>query len=189
MDKKETAMIMPSEVTKVITIKTPEDLTEATSTLSVLNKALDFLTEKKKKLTKPANEILAEVRARYKEPETLLKNKIEEIRAMMTAYANKQDAIAERKEEKITEKLASGDISIEKAADALSKLPEAPKNVATDEGSVKFKPVPKCEVEDLSKVPLEYHKADDVKIRAAMLEGTKLPGVRYWIDQVPYNSR
>ncbi len=186
---KETAITLPSEASVVIKIKTPEDLTRATSILSLLNKTLDVLTEQKEKLTKPLNATLKEIRARYKEPETILEGKISEIRQEMTTYQTKQMAIQAKKEAKLADKVAAGDITIEKAADALAKLPETPTAVDTTEGSVQFKPVKKFEVIDLSKLPIEYLVANEVKIRAAMNEGKELPGVRYYVEQVPYNSR
>lgn len=180
---------MPREATAVIAIKTPEDMTNATKVLSVLNKTLDLLTEKKKLLTDPINKALKEIRSRYKAPEEILESKIEEIRGMMIQYQTKQIAIADKKEAKLAEKLADGSISIEKATDAMAKLPDVPTTTQTEEGSIKFKPIKCFEVLDISALPIEYHLANEVKIRASMGEGKELPGVRYFIEQRPYNSR
>ena len=85
--------------------------------------------------------------------------------------------------------MASGQISIEKAADKLNKLPEVITNTEVAEGSVKFREVKCFEVQDLSLVPIEYHTANEVKIRAAMTAGTQLQGVRYFSEHRPFNSR
>ena len=192
-DKKETSIILPNEVSialkTVVSIKQPEDMAVATSTLSTLNKALDYLTEQKEKLTKPANQILKETRARYKPYETQLENKINEIRSLMTAFQTKQIAIQQKKESDLAAKVAAGTISIEKAADKLNKLPELVNNTVTDAGSVKFKPVKKWSIVDLSKLPIEYHLPNESMIRTAMNDGKELPGVKYFVEQIPYNSR
>ena len=188
--KKETAITLPKEATaKFVAIKTQDDLQKAVSILSVLNKTLDLLTEKKEMLTRPINVALKEIRARYKEPETILQGKIDEVRALMTDYQTKQVALQEAKESKLAEKLASGEISIEKATDKLSKLPDIAKRTESDDGSVKFKSVKKFEVVDLAKLPIEYHEANLVLLRADMLKGVEVSGVRYFTEQVPFNSR
>lgn len=186
---KEKQIVLPEEVKQIVLIKSQEDLMQATTVLSKLNQALDFLTEQKEKLTKPINTALKEIRARYKEPETILEAKISEVRRLMTEYQTKQMAIQAKKEEKVAEKLANGDISIEKATDAISKLPAVPSKTETEAGSVKFKPVKKFEVMSIGELPIEYHLANESKIRQAMGEGIELRGVRYYVEQVPYNSR
>jgi len=181
--------MLPKEVSIAILIKSQDDMTHAVSLLSALNKFLDQLTEEKEKLTKPINAALKEIRSRYKVPETKLEDKIAEIRSAMTTYQTKQVALQAKKEDKLAEKLASGEIDIEKAADALSRIPALISKTDTNEGSVKFMPVKCFEVLNLSALPIEYHLANEVKIRAAMKEGIELPGVRYFVEQRPYNSR
>lgn len=188
-NKQETSITLPDEASVAISIKTPEDMPRAVSILSVLNKALDHLIEQKNLLTKPANQILKEVRARYKPYETKLENKIAEIRQEMIEFQTRQVAINAKKEQELAEKVASGKLSIERAADKLNALPEVVNNTEVAEGSVQFKAVKCFSVEDLSKLPLEYHLANDTKIRAEMTAGRELPGVKYWQEQRPYNSR
>lgn len=188
-DITEKAIALPPEVNQLVQIKSQEDLTEATKLLSFLNRTLDDLTEQKEKLTKPINAALKEIRSRYKLPESILEQKIGEIRQEMTSYQTKQVALQQKKEEKITDQLASGKISIEKATQKVENLPTVSKKTETDEGLVQFKPVEKFEVISLKDLPIEYHVANETAVRKAMQEGNKLPGVKYWIEQVPYNSR
>ena len=187
--KEETAITLPDEASVAITINKPEDMPRAVSILSVLNKALDNLTEDRERITKPLNAALKEVRAKYKPFETKLENKIAEIRGEMTEFQTRQVAIQAKKEAELADKVASGAISIEKAADKLNVLPEIVTNTETSEGSVKFKEVKCFEITDISKLPIEFHVADMVKIRAAMIDGKELSGVRYFSEQRPYNSR
>lgn len=189
MSKENKEIILPKEASIALSIKNPEDMTKAVSILSVLNKALDHLTEEKEKMTKPINVTLKEIRARFKPYETKLEAKITEIRGEMIKYQTKQVAIQQKKEADLAQKVAEGKISIEKAADKINQLPGIATKTETDNGSVKFKPVKCFEISDISALPLEYHLANEVKIRAAMNEGKELPGVKYWVEQRPYNSR
>ena len=187
--QEETAIILPDEANTVITIKTPEDMPRAVSILSTLNKYLDKLIEDREKITRPINLALKEIRSKYKPFETKLENKIAEIRQEMTQFQTRQIAIQAKKEQDLADKVVSGQISIEKAAEKISKMPEVITNTETPEGSIKFKGVKKFEVTSLQDLPLEYHLANEVKIRAEMTAGKELPGVRYYVEQVPYNSR
>ncbi len=60
--------------------------------------------------------------------------------------------------------------------------------VNTQSGKISFKEVEKFEVEDISKLPIEYHLADEVAIRNAMKANIHLEGVRYYKEQVPINN-
>lgn len=187
--REEIQIILPNEANITISIKNPEDMPRAVSILSVLNKALDNLTSDREKITKPLNAALKEIRAKYKPFETKLENKIAEIRGEMTEFQTRQVAIQAKKEADLAEKVASGKLSIEKAADKLNKLPEVQTNTVVDEGSVKFKPQKVFTIASLKDVPIEFHLPNLVAIRANMNEGKELPGVKYKIIQVPYNSR
>jgi len=187
--KEETSIVLPDEATTTITIKTAEDMPRAVSILSVLNKALDNLQADREKITKPINAALKEVRAKYKPFETKLENKIAEIRGEMISFQTKQVQIQAKKESDLAEKVASEKISIESAADKLNALPEVINNTEVAEGSVKFREVKCFEVQDLSLIPIEFHLPNEVKIRAAMTAGTQLPGVRYFSEMRPFNSR
>lgn len=189
IEEEKTAIVLPDEAQVVISIKSQEDMTRATAILSTLNKYLDYLTEQKEKLTKPLNSALKEIRSRYKEPETKLENKINEIRRMMTEYQTRQIAIQQKKEAELAKKVEEGKLSIEKASERLNNLPSVPTNTVTNAGSVKFKPIKKFKVVSLAELPIEYHLANESAIRTAMLEGTELQGVQYYVEQVPYNSR
>ena len=46
-----------------------------------------------------------------------------------------------------------------------------------------------CELENITLLPIEYHLPDMVAVRKVMKEGKKLPGIRYWTEQRPRNTR
>ena len=85
--------------------------------------------------------------------------------------------------------MESGKIGIDKAVDKLAQIDRVDKKVETDSGSTSFVEHQCFEVVDITKLPTDYLLPDEVKIRASMKLGTKLPGVRYYTEQRPRNSR
>jgi hypothetical protein len=85
--------------------------------------------------------------------------------------------------EKITEKVETGKMSFEKAADKIQEItPE--KNVESKSGAVQFRTVKEVVIEDENKVPREYLMLDMVKIRKVALAGVEIAGVKVVEKQV-----
>ena len=172
-------------------IGTASDMTEAVKVLSILNTKLDTLTADKETLTKPINEVLKTIRAKHKPFETKLEDAIAIIRTKMTKYQTEQRRIAEAKEDKIVSRIGEGKGKI-KAETAIAQLENVAKpedKVSTDEGMVKFKTVEKFEITNLAAVPVDFILPNETAIRNAMKLGKKLPGVRYYTEEVPMNFR
>lgn len=63
-------------------------------------------------------------------------------------------------------------------------VPEAPKTVRTEKGSMTFKEVWKFEVTTVQEVPLEYKVVDERLIRQAVASGIRqIAGVRIWSEK------
>ena len=174
-----------------IIITSPKDMSAAVSFLSKLNVQLDRITTEKEKVTKPLNEALKAERGRWKPLETVLESAIASVRTVITRYQTEESKRAAESAAKIAARVGEGKghLKAETAIKKLSEIDKPEERVATDEGTVKFREVQKFAVEDMSKLPIEYHLADEVKIRAVMREGKELSGVRYWTEQSPINMR
>lgn len=188
LSKEETKAIEFAQATK---IESADQMTNAVSTLSVLNQTLDRLTESKEKLTKPINELLKEIRGRYKPFETQLEGAIESLRRAMINYQTEQKRIAKEEEDKIIARVGEGKgkLKVETAIKKVSEVEKPDAKVSTEEGMVKFKTVKKFEVVDVSKLPVEFLLANEVLIRKSMTEGKEITGVRYFTEEVPVNTR
>lgn len=172
-------------------IESAKDMTEATAMLSEMNKIGDRIQAEKDKVMKPLNQAIKAERARWKPIETMFESGIASLRKAMTKYQTEQKRIADEKADKIASRVGEGKGKL-KAETAMSKIDEIDRPdsiVATDAGVVKFRTVKKFEVMDMTMLPIEYHIADDAAIKAAMSQGTELPGVRYYEEQVPVNFR
>ena len=157
--------------------------------LSQLNKFNDQITKEKEKITKPLNEALREVRGRYKSVELTLEEAILALKGKISSYQT--EAIKKEQEEMqaIASRVADGSLSVDKALTKMEKVVEVEDKVKTDEGSISFRDKKCVEVMDITMLPIEYHLANEVLIRAKMSEGIELPGCRYWVEQVVINKR
>ncbi len=91
-----------------IKIVDEKSMTGATEVLSQANKYLKDLIADKEKITKPINESLKAIRAKYKPIETQLEDIISNIRSSMTKYQTEQIRLQREEEEKIAERVAKG---------------------------------------------------------------------------------
>ena len=172
-------------------ISKPDDMKEATTILSEMNRFADHVQAEKDKVLKPLNQAIKAERARWKPIETMFENGIAALRRDMTVYQTEQTRIAREKEDKIAARVGEGKgkLKAETAMQQIDELDRPEAAIATEAGAVKFRTVKKFEVMDMTMLPIEYHLSDDAKIKAAMSAGTELPGVRYYEEQVPVNFR
>lgn len=195
------AVAVPTTITKQVsvsvqkatelTIKDAESMKEATTLLSSANKVLDSVTKEKEKVTKPLNEALKAERGRWKPIEVQLEEAVSIIRKKMTAYqtvalqqqAQKQENIANRVGE------GRGKLTAETAVRQMEAVVSPEETVSTEQGSVQFRTVQKFELEDISKVPLECLILNETMVRDNMRKNIQHAGIRYYEEQVPYNTR
>lgn len=200
--KKTTALAIkpPAEVKQLdvlvtqaqsLLIESPKDMQDATTFLSTLNKFNDKITTEKEKVTKPLNAALKAERERWKFTETKLAGAIAFVRRKMTDYQTAAVKKQQEEEAAIAARVGpgKGKISVETAVKRMDEVEVAEGVVTTDAGAVQFRAVQKFEVEDIQKLPWEFLVPNEVKIREAMKAGTAVPGVRYYEEQVPYNTR
>ena len=174
-----------------LNITTPHEMQIATVILSNINKYVDSVQEQKDLLIKPINVSIKNIRTMFKPLEEIYEQAITDIRAKMTLYQTQAVLEARRVEEVIANrvKAGTGNLSIEKAVEKISKIERPEKEVATESGLVQFAEVKCFEVTDISKLPIAYHLPDEVAIRKAMKDGREIDGVRYWTEQQPRNYR
>lgn len=197
MSQEDNLEIVTKEVSPVVEqataliIATGEDMTLATETLSKLNALNDRVVEDREKITKPLNAALKEVRAKYKPIESQLEEAIGIVRGKMSKYQTAALKAKSDEEARISARIGEGrgKLKIETAVAQIEAIETPEAKVETEAGAVVFIPTKKFEIVSLAELPIEYHVADEIAIRKKMKEGVELPGVRYWIEQVPRNNR
>lgn len=187
---------LQKEITPIIStamkieIVDEKSLTVAVEKLSQINKYLDQVTKTKETVTKPLNFALKAARELFKPLESSLGEVKDYLRHGMTTYQTEKKRIEDIEANKIENRIGEGKgkLKFETAVKKIEDL-KTVDNIKSDSGSVKFKTVEKFEVEDISKLPIEYILANEVLIRQQMLKGVKLPGVRYFLQEIPINRR
>lgn len=159
--------------------------------LSKFNLAADWVQNDKAKEYDPAWATVVAIRARWKPQEDALQKGIKTVRAKLNAYRTAAKAAADAAAAKIADRVGEGKgkLKIDTAARQIEDIEKPAAVVNTGMGSVKYRTMPKFKVVSLKDLPLEYHLADEVRIRKMMVAGMKLPGVEYWDEEVPQNYR
>jgi hypothetical protein len=187
--RKEVSPVIDKAIGLVIT--NAEGMRQGVEILSQLNQMNDRIIEEREKVTKPLNEALKAERARWKPIEDQIKTAIAQVRKQMTHYQT--EAIkAEREEEaRIAARIGEGrgKLKMDTAIRKIEEIKRTENQMASDSGVVKFREVSRFEVIDIKALPIEYHLANEVAIREAMMKGIELPGVRYYKEMRPVNLR
>ena len=171
-----------------LVIKNDDDLERGVVLLSEINKINDRVDAEKSKIIKPLLLAISAERKRWKPIEDILKSPIESLRRKMSEYSTYKYNKNLDKQDKIKDSILNGEISLEKGIKKLEKIDNL-RVVSTESGSVKFRSIKRFEVVDITKLPSEYILPNESKIREAMGNNIELDGVRYFIEQVPYNQR
>lgn len=175
-------------------IVSPKEMAAATEMLSQLNQRHDQIEEEREKVTKPLNQALKAENARWKPIKDTIDEATTIIRKKMTAYQTAATVLAQAAAARIADRVAPGrgNLSAETASRKLAEIEKPAQAVASDSGSVEFVRMKKFEVTD--KGLLFKHSPDlllpnEALIRTLMREGKELPGVRYYEELVPRNTR
>lgn len=176
---------------EALTISNSEELNDAVTYLSKLNKKSDEIDAEKDKMMRPLLDAVAVERGRWKPVESLLAPVILGLRRKISDYQTRVKREEEEQKAKIAARVGEGKgkLSYEKALEKTDAVEVAEKRVATGAGSVTFKTEKMFEVIDLKALPLDYHLPNDTEIRKSMKAGKELPGVKYWTEEVPVNRR
>ncbi len=172
-------------------VSNAKDMEDGAEFLSVLNKKNDSIQAEKTKITAPLLQALKEERGRWKPLETALSEAIRIVSKKMSAYQTEQKSIAQKASEKIASRVGQGrgHLKFETASKKIEEIEIPANKVTVDSGKVFFKTVEKCEVEDKTKIPLEYLVPDMIAIRREMRNGNHIKGVRYWNEEQVNNRR
>src|ERR1035437_2095173 len=108
---------------QTLVISSQEDMTKAVSTLSKLNKFADHIDEEKKKLTKPINEALKEIRSRYAPIEDVLSDAIETLKGKMTSYQDEATKAQHESEEDVADRVNRGILKVQNAFREMEGIP------------------------------------------------------------------
>lgn len=155
---------------KLVLVKSDEDVVKATEFLVQVKTKIDSLEEERQSYTKPINESLRRLNARFKELTEPLKNAEKIVKEAILSYRAERETKRLEDETKLQKKNGNSNIILQ---DALPNIIESKSGESRT--SVKWV----FEVEDEKKVPREYLVVDDTKVNEAIRSGTrKIPGLK-----------
>lgn len=193
-----------------IEIKTADDMKEATEVLSVLNRFSDAMTKEKERVTKPLNEALKAERARWKPLEGMYESAIAVLRRKMTDWQTAEKKRADAEQAKIAARVGEGKgkLKVETAVQKMQNVDTPDRRVTTNAGMVKFQTMAKVEIKPMKEFADAVSKMgafelktlienemivwNDSAVRKTVLAAktaSALPGVRYYTEEVPVNTR
>ena len=178
-----------TESAEALTIRTAEDMTQATELLSMANLSMDKIEAEENKIVLPAKEVIKAEQARWKPLKDSLKPAIALLRTKISAYQTEELRKTKEKEAKLAERAAKGTLKFETAVKKSAALSRPEEKVSTALGSLSFRPTQQLVIEDLNSIPREYLVPDEQAILTALKSGKKVPGARVETIQVPINRR
>ena len=173
-------------------IATAEDLKPATDDLSIIAKIKRGMEEKRKDYLRPFQDHIKETNAAFQTLMEPIEQADKTTRQKILAFQAEQERIRREQEEinrlrmeaaRKDAALHNGEIS--ESVNLVEVVPEAPKRVSTDMGTVGQRMIRKWEVIDFSAVPDEFKLIDAGKITKVVKAGIgSISGIRIYEEPI-----
>ena len=168
------------------TITTLEETKLATDDLALISKVKKAMEQKRKDYLLPFQEHVKEVNDIYKnlmqpidQADYVTRQKVMAYQREQARIKAEQDEINRLRMEAANKEAALNNGEIKESVNLIDVV-DVPKKVYSDTGTLGTSKVWKAEIEDLSKIPLDYLLPDMVKIGKVIRAGVKIPGVKSW---------
>ena len=163
-----------------------DDAKLATDDLSMIAKLKKAMESKRKDYLQPFQDHVKEVNEIYKtlmQPietaDMVTRSKVLSFQREQAELKAKQEEINRLRMEAATKEAELNNGEIKESVNIIDVV-TVPTHVYADNGTLGTSKVWKFEVEDLTKIPLEYLIPDMVKIGKVVRAGVKIPGVKSW---------
>lgn len=171
-------------------IATAEDTKLATNDLSLIAKLKKAMETKRKDYLQPFQEHVKEVNDIYKTLMLPIETADKVTREKVQTFMHEQERIRQEQERINRLKIEAAEAEMKLKGELtesvnLVEVIDVQKKVNTDMGSIGTMKVRKWEVEDITKVPIEYLIVDITAIGKLVRAGIPaLPGIRIWTEEV-----
>ncbi len=174
--------------TRAITVD--QDVISATEDLSLIAKLKKAIEDKRKEYTAPLKQHLDLIAEAFKTITEPLAEADRITRSKIMAYRQEQERKAREAEEinRLRMEAAQKEMALKgeltESVNLVEAPPAPPAHVRTEVGMLGMMKVRKWEVEDLSKVPIEYMMVDAAKVGKVVRAGIpSISGIRIWVEE------
>lgn len=168
---KTAATKLQKKATKLV-ITDDDQLNNAAALLGSVKGEQKALKAQKKKIIDPMKEALTEIKDLFAEPEGILADIEELVKAGMLEYHDKKDAAAQKAINSINNRVEKGTMRIDTAMAKLSGVDQAAANIQTGTGGAQFKQGPqKVRVTDVAAL---LKARPDLLLRERVLEALRM---------------
>jgi len=183
-----------------ITITNAEEQTDAIDLVSKLKETGSKIKESKESITKPLNEALKNARNLFAPLEEQFKNAETIIKAKLLAYAQKVNAEAQAKEQKIADRVEKGTLKLDTAEKKLDQIERVDNTTHGNVGSVSIKKIKKVRYGNLVDLSSKlgdgakenlidlikdgYLIWDETKVRKDALGGKTIYGIEIYEEEI-----
>lgn len=168
------------EATACNAIATPADLQKAGAVLIKLKQEYKRIEADKDALTKPINDSLKAIRAKYAPTLDELDAYIKSISKDITAYNAKIEA---QRADTLSKVLDHSMDPLQAIASISSETPA--QKVATADGAMTYTTTYSVNIVDAGAIPREYLDVNETRIKTAMRAGTPVPGAELISNRIP----
>lgn len=160
-----------------IKVTTPDELNCIAEKIKNIKTLGAHIKKEKEKLTKPAQAIINEARAKYLPFEKMCVEAERQLKTKAGIYMDGVEAERKVKEAKIAKRVDAGTLKEDTGIKKLDEIGDEKKTVSTGTAELQKRTVQKVEIVDREKIPHEYWIVDEVKVRKVALAGVAIPGV------------
>ena len=171
-------------------VSDPESVKDATKDLSLIANTKRAIEKKRKEYVDPLNEQVKEINTFFKtltepitEADKITRNKVLDYNREIERQRQEAQRIEDEKFRLAQEEMKlKGEITVDLTP--IEKPAETPNRVRTDVGLTSKMVIRKWELEDITKVPVEYLKVDEVAIGKLVRAGIKsITGIKIWEEE------
>jgi hypothetical protein len=164
------------------TVGSAEELAEVSDKIKSVKELGEKIKAEKEKFTAPAKAIIDEARTKYDPYIKECQNAELVLKQKAGKYMTDEAEAIKKQQDAIADKLEAGKIKTETAVKRMEKLPDAPKNITTENSGVQLRKRKVAVIENPELVPDEYWVIDEVRVRKDAMARDKnglpaIPGV------------
>lgn len=181
VEEYQTQISFVEEKANELVIETEEHMTVASDILNDLKKIEKAVAEKKKTITRPLMDALANTRNLFKPLEAGYASAKKTINDKMITYSEEQEEKIRKEKERVTDRVSRGTMRVDTAVQKLDEAGEVKTSFDGESSKTTFKKLKKVRIVDESLIPREFLVPDMKAISNAVIKNKiDVPGTEMY---------